>query len=56
MLELSCSTDYVRRFAPIEQFIAIGCEKTSRALGQQVKSDCALGDGMAFQFRQHGFT
>ncbi|VVN28741.1 hypothetical protein PS893_05476 [Pseudomonas fluorescens] len=56
MLELNCLGDSRRRLVPAKQFVSIGREKTSSALSQQVQSDCALRDRIAFQFRQHRFT
>lgn len=56
MLELNGPGDSRRCLVPAKQFVSIGSEKTSSALGQQVQSDCALRDRKAFQFRQHRFT
>ncbi len=56
MLELSCLGNCGRCQTPIKQFVPVGSEKINSALGQQMQSDCALGDRVLFQFRQHRFT
>ncbi|KPU60430.1 hypothetical protein AN403_4233 [Pseudomonas fluorescens] len=56
MLELSCLGNCDRRLIPIKRFVPVGCEKINSAPGQQMQSNCTLGDRVLFQFRQHRFT
>lgn len=48
MLELGCLIDCERCLPPIKQFVAIGCEKSSGALRQQVQSGHTLGGSKSF--------